>query len=230
MRTYKEQKGDKNIHITRNMFNWKIYLERNPDIKNSGINNEYKAWRHWQKRGIYEKRPIYPETNIKNLGELGCLLSHLEVIKHASNNNYKNVIILEDDIILINNFKNRLKESMKKLKTDWLLLYLGATQKQWNNIDIKDGYYNANKTFGAFAYCINHKLYDEYISLLSTLTYSVDICLQILQNKYNNNSFVLYPNIIISDISISKIHKPKNMIEYSNKLRWDLNEYNYNTY
>ena len=106
-------------------------------------------------------------------------------------------------------------------------MYFGAIQKKWEYIDIKDGYYNPNETFGTFAYCINHILFDEYISLLSSLIYPVDVCLQILQKKYNKNSFVLYPNIIISDISTSKINKPKNIIKYNNNYRWDLNEYDY---
>jgi glycosyl transferase family 25 len=92
----------------------------------------------------------------RNNGGLGCLESHTEVLKMAKQNNWKNVLILEDDLEWLD-----LEEGYKQLeelvqKPDWDVIML--TGWYW-------GYdfprvYNANN---AGAYLVNSSYYTKLL-------------------------------------------------------------------
>jgi glycosyl transferase family 25 len=52
-------------------------------------------------------------------GALGCLLSHIEIIKIAKKNNYQKILILEDDFLMINNFKDELNNLFSNIDDNW---------------------------------------------------------------------------------------------------------------
>ena len=159
----------------------------------------------------------------ENKNAIGCLLSHLEIIKNAKEKGHRNILIFEDDVILSNNFLEEVKQ-IEKL--DWKLLYLGASQFLWNNIEIKDGHYNCKKTLGTFAYAIDSSIYDDLINIFEKGSQSVDNLLSIIQSKYKNGCFTIYPNIVISNVENSDIRYEKNISTYANSMRWDLNMFN----
>ena len=82
-----------------------------------GVEPSMKMVLNWNKNYINESTN---QTEDYKKGCLGCLLSHYHIMKEALNNNYKNVLILEDDI----NFKipdiNILFDFIKDKKYDML--------------------------------------------------------------------------------------------------------------
>ena len=50
-----------------------------------------------------------------------------------------------------------------------------------------------------------------------------DECLVQIQNYYN--CYVLYPNLVITELGLSKIHKKRNVNHYKDKIKWNINEY-----
>ena len=160
---------------------------------------------------------------IENKNSLGCLLSHLEIIKQAKLNNYKRVLIFEDDVILSNDFNVKIKNISK---LDWSILYLGASQFNWNKIEEKGDFYLCKNTLGTFAYAIDSSIYDDLINLLETKRKSVDNLLSELQAKNYGRCYTFYTNIVISNVEDSDIRDPKNLIEYSNLVKWELNKFN----
>lgn len=201
-----------------NRFN--INVERWSAIDGDSLDN--KLLDYYNPDGLKgEEASILGITENKNA--IGCLLSHLEIIKNAKENNYNRILIFEDDIILSNNFLEEVKQ-IEKL--DWKLLYLGASQFLWNNIEIKDGHYNCKKTLGTFAYAIDSSIYDDLINIFEKGSQSVDNLLSIIQSKYKNGCFTIYPNIVISNVENSDIRYEKNISTYANSMRWDLNMFN----
>ena len=162
---------------------------------------------------------------IENKNSLACLLSHLEIIKEAKLNNYKRILIFEDDILFSKDFKNEIK---KIEELDWKLLYLGASQFNWSGIDTSKKYYSCNKTLGTFAYAIDSSIYDKLINLFKKKEKSVDNLLSDIQKKHKNDCYVVYPNIVISDVCNSDIRSSKNELEYAEIVRWDLSRFNTN--
>ena len=158
---------------------------------------------------------------IESKGALGCLKSHLEIIKDAKSKNYKRILIFEDDILLIDNFN----EEVKKIENiDWNLLYLGASQFEWSNIKPENGLYKCSKTLGTFAYALDISIYDEVLKMGKSSKKSIDNILSDIQ-KSNDKCYTLFPNIVISDVSESDIRSPKSIVEYSNQVKWNLDKF-----
>ena len=66
-------------------------------------------------------RPGYPRP-----GAVGCAESHKAVITLAKEQNLNNVLVLEDDFMVCDNWSENLKSSLSDLiKYDWHIFYLG---------------------------------------------------------------------------------------------------------
>jgi len=68
--------------------------------------------------------PNGPDYFIKE-GRIGCLLSHFMLWKTIWHNNYDEILILEDDVVLCENFKEKLIELKNKLPDDWQYVFVG---------------------------------------------------------------------------------------------------------
>ena len=56
---------------------------------------------------------------------IGCGLSHLFLWQDAIKKNYKNILVLEDDVYFIDKFYEIIHNTMKELPEDYDILYLG---------------------------------------------------------------------------------------------------------
>ena len=96
----------------------------------------------------------------------GCGLSHLAVLKLAKENNYENVLILEDDFTFLvskDEFEQQLT-SFFDLKLPFDVLMLSNYLNQYE--DTEYGFINKVKDAqGADAYLVNKKYYDILIDL-----------------------------------------------------------------
>ena len=228
---WRYQIGDSDIKLTKQLFDYDIYIKKNPDLLKGNIKNKSRAWHHWVTTGQYENRPLYEKSNIKNISQIGCLLAHNRVIIDAIKNNHNNILVLEDDIYFHKDFLNEFQNYMNAVPTNWNLLFFGATQKKWSNIKIskdKKCYIPDSYTNGAFAYGINKNLFETIKNTCFELVEPYDKCLHELFNVAP--TYVLYPNIIISNIKESKIHRSRDIDKYSKIFKWNLNDYNLNLY
>ena len=90
-----------------------INLEKREDRRKE-IENELHNYNIDGERfeGIYEKPPR---------GILGCLKSHLSVLKMAKDKDYKNVLIFEDDFYFVEE-ENLVKKNMKLYQKLYMLI------------------------------------------------------------------------------------------------------------
>jgi glycosyl transferase family 25 len=65
--------------------------------------------------------------NICPNGIIGCAVSHLKIYEDALKNNYKNILVLEDDVYFDDDLYEVLDKSMSELPEDYDILYLGCT-------------------------------------------------------------------------------------------------------
>lgn len=97
-------------------------------------------------------------------GYLGCLLSHLEIIKISYRRKYETILILEDDISIHKNLHqefNKIANDIKNENIDWDVLYLGhasftgkykiGEDKQWEPITNEKYKNQVVKTFNSWA-------------------------------------------------------------------------------
>lgn len=71
-------------------------------------------------------KPIFKEGLHKNAGAYGLMLTNIKIFENAIQNNYKNILILEDDVKFNDNFNEIFNEKIKSLPDNWDLLYLGG--------------------------------------------------------------------------------------------------------
>ena len=64
------------------------------------------------------------------IGEIGCYLSHLQILKDFVLSKQKYCLIFEDDIHLEKNFKIDLRDALQECSEDWDLFYLYAKPEQ----------------------------------------------------------------------------------------------------
>jgi len=108
----------------------------------------------------------YEAIETKGFGIHGCGLSHLNVIKMAKENNYENVLILEDDFTFLvskEEFEKQLDDFFKlKIDYDVLMLSYRLFQFEGTKYDfltrVKEGQ-------TASGYLINKHYYDKLIEL-----------------------------------------------------------------
>lgn len=224
MKKYEEWCNSNKLNVTFDTFDWKYYTKRYDDLFNAKINSKEKAWEHWKTFGEKELRSCNPKNDIVNKGQWGCLYSHINVLKDAIKNNYESILILEDDIILLPFIEEKFKKlhNFVNLHDDWNIIYLGVSQHNWENIKIKNNYYNANYSTGTFAYMVNRKFYRILLNEFIKMKKPVDNYLVDIQKIYNDTIYVIYPNIIICNLEESNIGKKRINKEFFKKFRWDI--------
>ena len=149
--------------------------------------------------------------------ELGCCLSHMWCLLDILKNNYENAIIFEDDVILSKTFvESFLAIYNKTPKLDFLMLGshdYNFSKEHFKNV--KNNLYRPNdqcrNLYGAHAnfYSINGARRMFYIRATN---------LSFFDNEYNllfdtiPNSYICYPNLVLSNISESRIDHEKQIL------------------
>ncbi|TGE21071.1 glycosyltransferase family 25 protein [Hymenobacter metallicola] len=122
-------------------------------------------------KAIEGKTPYYKDIpisrrsyNYLNKGSIGYWLSHYKTWAIALNQHNNCSIIFEDDIVLVDNFYEKLDKAIKIIPNDFDILYLNSGNKQMRNYR-----YIVNSIFfipyqirnGAYAYVISRSGIDK---------------------------------------------------------------------
>lgn len=108
----------------------------------------------------------YPAVDMPDFGSLGCCYSHLNVLNIARNNNYKNILIFEDDFTFLVNkesFENNLNNFFN-LNLDFDVLMLSYQLLDYEKTEY-DFLYRVKEAQTASGYIVNQHYYDKLITL-----------------------------------------------------------------
>ena len=95
-------------------------------------NNKETKWKYVDKMNdeLIKKNIIHKDVGSKykrlRPGEIGHLLSFIKIFKDAIDKNYHRILLLEDDAIIKDDFKNKFIKAYKYMPNDWNLIYLGV--------------------------------------------------------------------------------------------------------
>ena len=199
-----------------------------------------------EKFEAYKKQDLgnlkrYPEYNelekkwghhfIESAGAVGIIYSFIRILKDAKKKGYKRFLILEDDILLSENFENKFKNFIHKIGNDWKMLLLGASQYGWEttNIEssIKNSFYYPVKRLGSVATCgtfatgVDSSIIDELIEGASSFESPFDnFPVGEIYERYWGKCFVAYPNIVMPDVSDSSIRGKRDQFVHSKRMKW----------
>jgi GR25 family glycosyltransferase involved in LPS biosynthesis len=204
-----KRRPDRWKNIKSKLTKLKINFERFNAVDGEKLDIDYDFSNFKPGKGMLENKYAY-----------ACLLSHFEIIKDAKEKNYKRILIFEDDVLISKDIKAHLQK-IRNIK-DWKLLYLGASQYNWN-VDFIDDFYLSKKSLGTFAYAVDSSIYDDILNL--DISKSVDNLLSDIQSKYYGECFTFYPNICTSDVTESDIRDNRVQEEHSIKMKWNILNY-----
>jgi GR25 family glycosyltransferase involved in LPS biosynthesis len=148
---------------------------------------------------IFDKN-IKFNFNYNYIGEVGCYLSHLLLIKQASNDTINDyTVIFEDDFKVNNdNLNEEINNIINKTNGDFDMIYLGNLNNNHKK-QIIDNIYSVDSVsplWGTHALLINNKNANKILLNITNIDQAID-------NKYksiiDNNSikaFVIYPTLV----------------------------------
>ena len=108
--------------IKKQALKQKINLSRFPAINGKNLNKEQLV----NNKIITKNSNLYRNFNNKK-GENGCALSHITIWKEFIKSNDEYLLVLEDDIIFTDNFKQKMKYYVNNAPKNWDIIYLGGS-------------------------------------------------------------------------------------------------------
>jgi len=106
-------------------------------------------------------------------GRCGCAQSHINIVKDAKLNNYKNILIFEDDVKLHETsdvINETLTTCLNELPPDWELFYPSANPpNHWESLtDYSSNLCQVKAAFTTHSIAINESIYDILIDKFNT--------------------------------------------------------------
>ena len=107
--------------VTKECDKVSIKFERFPGVKVSDLS-----------QNILDKYIPKETQKYRTNGMIGCGLSHLFIWQDAVQKNYKNILVLEDDVFFTDDFNEYLINVMEEVPDDYDILYLGYKDTDCN--------------------------------------------------------------------------------------------------
>lgn len=225
-------------HLNKHKINFEIFK-----ATNGYVGEPLSKFKEYQKRklGDLKRYPEYSEKEIQrgqayisSAGAMGYIYTYLRILEDAKKNGYKRFLILEDDILLSENFEKKFKNFIQAVNEDWKILLLGASQYGWDSVDLntanEKGYYYPRSvdTCGSFAIAFDSSIIDELIEAQSAFEAPFDFLpIGELYERYLGKCFVAYPNIVIPDVEDSTIRGKRSQYSHSELMKWPLTNFDF---
>jgi glycosyl transferase, family 25 len=133
-------------------------------------------------------------------GAYGCLQSHLSVVRRARAEGRESVLIIEDDVLLDEQFHEKFGERIRNVPENWDMLFFGCLHHD-PPVPVASGIGKLRGSFSTFMYAVRHTAYDAFIRLNSREKQAVDRNNTILQRLFNCYCFL--PHLAWVDDSYS---------------------------
>ena len=173
---------------------------------------------------------------INSPGAMGCLMSYKKIFKQYLNDKTfttkHKLFIMEDDINFHKHFNDELKNYKKLIRTS-NIVYVGANQMRWQSFQMTTHYKVFTKkyhtVYGTFGFMIDRKsmqlIYDALDTHPSNFEYTIDYLIWLTILKHNLNANVIFPNLLIADVSDSENMGSRDVVEFAKQRKWDLSLY-----
>jgi GR25 family glycosyltransferase involved in LPS biosynthesis len=198
---------------------YKIKAERFPAITLSTEQNQ-----HLIDDGCIfrnEARPMH------SLYTKSCALSHLSVVLRAKLMDYKNVLILEDDVVFAENILEELTKSLEDLKKQekWDMFYIGCNPLRYKKITNNLG--KSISSLTAHSYAVNKHFYDTILNISFKHIPCIDMFYESL--SASNNMYMALKNLAWQGVGYSTLEEmevdylPSIQARYDHNLQEDDN-------
>lgn len=137
---------------------------------------------------------------------LALVLTNIQILEEAIENNYNSILILEDDVEFEKQVEN-MNDHFNMLPEDWDMLYFGGNHNTHMGMKppviVNEKVCKLHNTFSTHCVAINKKSYQLILDRIKKYDNALDVIYVDLQNKLNVYSF--YPVIATQRVSFSDI-------------------------
>lgn len=181
------------------------------EFKRVGLEVEFWSAIDGSKLSISLTSSKVDEYNAK--GILGCLMSHVNLIKHAKETNQEYIVLFEDDIFFCEDFSERIQIIEKQ---DFDMFYLGGHFGEMGVIPTNDQYiFKAKAVSGTYAYIIRNTIYDYIIDNTSDSWGMDQFYVELAQKRFNCLAFIPFPvchedgmsDVAMNNVKYSEVRK-----------------------
>lgn len=141
-----------------------------------------------------------------NPGELGLVLTNINIIKDAKEKDYSSILILEDDVVFVDEIKN-INSYVELLPNNWDMIYFGGNHNTHMGVNppqiVNDKVCKLHNTYTTHCIGISNNMFDILLSILPKLNGPLDVEYAKLQKSFNVYSF--YPAIAKQRVGFSDI-------------------------
>jgi len=140
-------------------------------------------------------------------GEIGCIMSTINAIKLAKENNWEEVIIMDDDVVISEDFQKGIKFLSRIVPGDWQHIFLGG-HIYMNPAPVFQpaaipSYF---KVSGSYCYILRETAYDILLEELSLFELPVDDAIEkIYLREQRIKSYIFFPFLAYPNIDTSYI-------------------------
>lgn len=148
----------------------------------------------------------------------GCKQSHLSILEKHKDDKDKNILILEDDFELCDDFNNKFNNIIKDLKNvkNYKICYIGYSYNKklsiYEKITSNLGF--IKNIYGTQGYIINSNFINELLQFCNDCKFEIDVCYSKLQKKtklHSSNEIIIkqrpsFSNILNKTIDYSRLY------------------------
>lgn len=105
----------------------------------------------------------HPALDKKQNAQIGCALSHYNILKEAKKNNYSNILVFEDDFLFIKDRETinaQINKSVAELPKDWDIFYISGFFVKGYDYDAAEKY-SQNLVRAKTCFCTHAMAYSK---------------------------------------------------------------------
>ena len=164
-----------------------------------------------------------------NKGMIGCTLSHIKLWQQIISRPEEYILILEDDVVFVDNFKDKFNYYYTQVPDNWDIIYLGASNIYGKKISkniitpIYKGSHNLSNV-GAYAMLVKKQTVLKLLNVMIPIRTDFDIQIKNYFNEYHN-IYYFNPPIITHNNNMDSVRRkidgkrPKAGYNWRNKLQ-----------
>lgn len=186
-----------------------------------------------------ELNDLIERSDYRKIGEIGYKKTYQKIIFDAIEKKYDTIVCFDDDAILCKEFHNKFNKKMKSIPNNWEILYLGASEWSKKDLDnFKGEYYYptleydsvyGDGTCGSYAIAFKRSFLLKFANYLTKFDNAFDrILINYIKEHAMKNVYVMYPNLVIADITDSDIRPNyRSMKDHCKIVHWNLDNFEF---
>jgi GR25 family glycosyltransferase involved in LPS biosynthesis len=169
-------------------------------------------------------------------GEVGLILTNIQILQEAVANNYEKILIMEDDVVFVDDFNKKFEEKIGFLPNNWGTIHLGGNHHfhmgkfkciskeidfELDRNNYKQLDYEICKTCWSqttHAVGIHKSMYQLLLANFLSFTNQLDIVYCALQRSQQFETYAFIPSLVLQRASFSDIQN--RVVDYNNKLHF----------